>query len=198
MGQVLDLLKNSACIWNIILNMKIELKAFEKSHSGKVRLLFGLDSSGEGLKFSYNLIGSSELLNALVWPLPKSADQTRHDDLWKSTAFELFVAQKDSPEYMEFNFSPSGDWNAYRFKAEREGMTLCPRIQRSPIFEIQRLPESFTMQGMIDRSLLGLEGPLELGVSAVLDWGRSIEYWAAAHHSDRPDFHNRSSFIVKI
>src|SRR4029077_41015 len=52
---------------------------------------------------------------------PRSAAQ-RVDELWKHTCFEAFLMTDDSPGYYELNFSPSGDWSAYRFPAYRDGM----------------------------------------------------------------------------
>ena len=51
-------------------------------------------------------------------PLP-----TRQDHLWQTTCFEFFLGLADRPDYWEFNLSPSGHWNCYRFSDYRQGMT---------------------------------------------------------------------------
>jgi hypothetical protein len=53
--------------------------------------------------------------------LPPAATPERTDGLWEATCFELFLLGPDGG-YLEFNFSPSGQWAAYRFDAYRQGM----------------------------------------------------------------------------
>jgi hypothetical protein len=53
--------------------------------------------------------------------LPPAAPPERTDRLWDATCFELFLLRPDGG-YFEFNFSPSGQWAAYRFEAHRSGM----------------------------------------------------------------------------
>src|SRR5215468_1022671 len=40
--------------------------------------------------------------------------------LWQHTCCEAFVAPDGVPGYQEFNFSPSGEWASYGFRAYRE------------------------------------------------------------------------------
>ena len=54
--------------------------------------------------------------------LPAPVKRARADGLWQRTCFELFVFDEDSGSYMEFNFSPSGEWAAYAFDGYRTGM----------------------------------------------------------------------------
>src|ERR671921_468671 len=46
------------------------------------------------------------------------------DRLWEHTCCELFIADADGPGYQEFNFSPSGEWAAFRFTGYREGASF--------------------------------------------------------------------------
>ncbi len=55
--------------------------------------------------------------------IPAAADAPRRRDrLWEETCLELFLGTEGSGEYWEFNLSPSGHWNVYRFTSYREGM----------------------------------------------------------------------------
>ena len=54
--------------------------------------------------------------------LPAPAEPTRADELWKHTCCELFLLNPADNSYLEFNFSPSGQWAAYRFDSYRAGM----------------------------------------------------------------------------
>lgn len=67
--------------------------------------------------------------------LPAAAAPARADGLWQRTCFELFLRRPGETGYCEFNFSPSGEWAAYRFDDYRAGMTeqaiATPRITSS-------------------------------------------------------------------
>jgi hypothetical protein len=47
--------------------------------------------------------------------LPQQKPPARTDGLWRDTCFEAFLRAPGSSAYDEFNFSPSGEWAAYRF-----------------------------------------------------------------------------------
>lgn len=51
-----------------------------------------------------------------------AAPRARVDGLWRHTCFELFLRPVGSDAYWEFNFSPSGEWAAYRFDRYRDGL----------------------------------------------------------------------------
>jgi len=70
------------------------------------------------LAIRYALLGS---LTKLVIPT-QANNPARMSGLWQETCFELFLAVKHSPRYWEFNLSPAGHWNVYRFAAYRQGM----------------------------------------------------------------------------
>ena len=40
----------------------------------------------------------------------------RRDRLWEETCLELFLGEEGSERYWEFNLSPAGHWNVYRFE----------------------------------------------------------------------------------
>lgn len=46
----------------------------------------------------------------------------RRDFLWHHTCGEWFIGEAGSPGYIEFNFSPSGHWAAYRFADYRQSL----------------------------------------------------------------------------
>ena len=56
----------------------------------------------------------------------------RRDRLWEETCFEFFLAVKNSPRYWEFNLSPAGHWNVYRFADYRQGMQEEPAFASLP------------------------------------------------------------------
>jgi hypothetical protein len=147
------------------------------------------------LSISYILTGN---LSELV--IPKSADSPeRKDNLWEETCFELFIGSKDSNHYWEFNLSPSGDWNVYRFKAYREERTEEPSFTSLP-FVVQQQMDALMLSLEFDLDkLIAPNRALNIGISAVIKHREGmITRWALKHPCNKADFHNRESFIIEL
>lgn len=147
------------------------------------------------LKLLYELEGPLENL-----AIPKVSDKPRRKDrLWEETCFELFLNPADSDAYWEFNLSPSGDWNAYRFDAYRKGMCeqmafvdLPSKICTTP--KILNIAVDLDLDGIIPADRV-----IDVGISAILkSVGGNSMYWALSHHGAEPDFHRRDGFTIKI
>lgn len=130
--------------------------------------------------------------------LPHRTTPARADDLWKRTCFEAFVQARDSRAYCEWNLSPSTQWAAYAFERFREGMhnqagALAPRI------ETHSEPRRYQLRAAIDVSEAPLppDVPWRLGLTAVIETTAGVSYWALAHHSQKPDFHNAAGFVYE-
>jgi len=123
----------------------------------------------------------------------------RKDSLWEQTCFEMFVSPKGSSRYWEFNLSPSGHWNVYRFSAYREGMREETAFESLP-FSTSRARGSFSLSLEIEPArFIEADRQLVVAVSAVIrakDGGTS--FWALTHCGSKPDFHNRESFIIEL
>ena len=54
----------------------------------------------------------------------------RKNNLWEETCFECFIGVKGFEYYWEFNLSPSGHWNVYRFESYRHlsMLKLCQNV----------------------------------------------------------------------
>ena len=123
----------------------------------------------------------------------------RKESLWEQTCFEMFVSPKDSSQYWEFNISPSGHWNVYRFSAYREGMREETAFESLPV-STSRSRGSFSLSLEIEPAgIIRADKQLVIAVSAVIrakDGGTS--FWALTHCGSKPDFHDRGSFIVEL
>jgi len=121
----------------------------------------------------------------------------RADELWKQTCFELFLYDGGS-RYREFNFSPSGDWAAYRFDGYRTGRAdFAPAI--APVIACDQGRTVFTATAFISAGELA--GAVAASLSAVLMEGRGgarPSYWALAHNTDAPDFHDPACFRIAL
>ena len=131
--------------------------------------------------------------------LPPQGAPERRDRLWQHTCFEIFIRSAASEAYYEFNFSPSGEWAAYRFDGRRVGMRNV-NIPSPPI-------ETETRRGFELRSALDLgklsdlprELPWHVGLSAVIEEKNGCKsYWALAHPPGEPDFHHPACFALQL
>jgi len=133
--------------------------------------------------------------------LPVPSAPTRSDELWQHTCFEAFVRAGNGDPYFEFNFAPSMQWAAYRFDGYRAGMSPAQGIN-PPRISMKTDASSVVLQAML--ALDGLtdfsgDGPLRLGLAAVIEEtnGRK-SWWALAHPPGRPDFHHRDCFALEV
>ena len=124
--------------------------------------------------------------------VPSPAQPVRADGLWRSTCFELFVKPEGGEEYFEFNFSPSTQWAAYRFDRYREGM----RDQPLAVPTIELTEDGIHV--VVD--LGGLPaGHWRVALTAVVEEQDGTKsYWALAHPSEKPDFHDDACFTLEL
>ncbi|MBD2097755.1 DOMON-like domain-containing protein [Trichocoleus sp. FACHB-591] len=124
---------------------------------------------------------------------------TRKHELWQETCFEFFLGLRDSDRYWEFNLSPSGDWNVYRFDSYRQGMQEETAFTVLP-FEVEAQPEAHTLSLELNLAAIAPdEQPLDVAITAVVKTKDSkVTYWALAHTGSEADFHRRDSFVLNI
>lgn len=124
-----------------------------------------------------------------------TAAPRRKDRLWEETCLEIFLGAADSVEYCEFNLSPSGNWNVYRFTRYREGMREETAFASLP-FDVRRDAEALVFTAEIDIvRIVPASRDLAATAAAVIntiDGGKS--HWAPVHPATRPDFHRRDQF----
>jgi len=133
--------------------------------------------------------------------MPPVMEAARRDELWQHTCFEAFVGDSSGGEYYEFNFAPSTQWAAYRFKSYRNGMRVAAEIGPPPI-EVRSSSDRYTLQASLalDRlSGLPRDSSWRLGLSALIeDTSGRKSYWALAHPPGKPDFHHADGFAYEF
>jgi hypothetical protein len=136
-------------------------------------------------------------MNALR--IPEEAEAGFTDGLWQHTCFEAFIATADSPAYREFNFSPSGQWAAYAFTDYRQ-RDLSWTPSAAPHMQLRLMPETLDLEVTLPAALLFAPSrPLDIGLTAVIETsGLTLSYWALAHPGERPDFHQRAAFTLRL
>ncbi len=157
--------------------------------------------TGEISRHSHTLAIRYELrgrLDRVLLP-PPARHPSRRPRLWEETCFEFFLAPRDTSRYWEFNLSPGGPWNVYRFTAYRRGMEEETAISALP-FRVQNWPDTLLLALELDLATLLPPGQaIQAGVAAVIqDANREATYWALTHRASRPDFHRRDSFLISL
>ncbi len=134
-------------------------------------------------------------LKQLLIPAPTTT--TRADNLWRHTCFEAFIQGGDAPAYREFNFSPSGQWQAYTFTGYRQGGLLEP----APVPTLSRNEsgDQLTLECLLPVEALPKGKQLLLGLTAVIEAsGGTLSYWSLRHPPGKPDFHHTDGFILSL
>lgn len=128
------------------------------------------------------------------------AHADRADRLWAHTCFEAFIGLPQSPRYLELNFSPSGEWAAYRFESYRAGM-LAVALEAAPRLALRRSGPRLELQAEVrlrGTEMAGRRG-LRIALSTVVEDGEGrLSYWALRHAPGRPDFHHPDSFALAL
>jgi hypothetical protein len=113
---------------------------------------------------------------------------------------------KGSPKYWEFNLSPAGHWNIYRFDDYRQGMTEELAFKSLP-FLVKVQPDSLTLSLNLDlETIISPTQALEASITTVIQSNinnliseqDAITYWALTHVGKEADFHQRKSFIFNL
>ena len=166
-----------------------------------VEFLSSFQISGYAARHSDTLVFRCGILGPLAeLVIPEPADiPTRRNGLWEETCFELFLAASHFAPYWEFNISPSGHWNVYRFAAYRQGMQEEPAFSSLP-FAFQNHSDSLRVDMEVDLDgILQADQALEVAVTAVVKHRNGqLTYWALTHRGGLADFHRRDSFIVSL
>lgn len=132
--------------------------------------------------------------------LPDRAPPRRVDGLWQHTCFEAFARDADAGDaYYEFNFSPSGEWAAYRFDSYRQGMT--PVTMEAPRIDVRSKGDRLDVEveWTPPPELSGAQQRIAASLAAVIeDRDPRVSYWALRHVAPQPDFHQRDSFVLQL
>jgi hypothetical protein len=163
--------------------------------------IYGIEASislggASTLAISYRLIADANRLRIPLAAVPRWVE-----GLWQHTCFEAFIQTNASPDYYEFNFSPSGEWAAYSFRGYRDGGPI-EDVGLSPEIVVRCDADKIELDAVVrlDR-LPALRGGslLRIGLSAVIESSDgALSYWALKHPADKPDFHHPDSFALEF
>jgi len=163
-----------------------------------VEIAGSIEKHSKVLSISYSLSGPMDELS-----LPAPADvRLRKKGLWEETCFEFFLGVRGFEHYWEFNLSPSGHWNVYRFSSYRQGIKEEPAFRSLP-FSVQLDSNSLLLCLRLELDkfmpLEQVSKGLQAGISVVIKTlDCKTTYWALAHTGPQADFHRRDGFIIEL
>jgi hypothetical protein len=177
------------------MNNMMTIHPFAESNRGDVKL-FEADAmlSADGLLWLRCMVD----IRAEEVFLPDTAAPERKDGLWQTTCFEIFLRKPGEHGYIEFNFSPSGQWAAYQFTSHRAGG------QDLPLASVPETHLDFGEYWLSQESSVQLPPDwvgqtLEANITAVIEGsGGKLGYWALKHSQDKPDFHDPDCFVLAL
>lgn len=149
-----------------------------------------VERRGAALAFTYALAGDVERIR-----IPPPAPPERTEGLWRHTCFEAFLRAPGDETYFELNFSPSGEWAAYRFGGYRTGRTEFD----IPAPSIAGHHGNDVLVSFVLLTGLPSNRFWRVGLSSVVeDVEGGLSYWALAHPSGDPDFHHPDCFALEF
>jgi hypothetical protein len=176
--------------------MKFTLQPFSNNELlPHIEIVGEIDRHENQLTLEYTLLGN---LGEIIIAVP-SDPPSRQNELWKQTCFECFLGVKSAPQYWEFNLSPAGHWNIYRFEDYRHGMQEETAWIILP-FILEQSSDRFRLRLELNLDkIISAESELKVGVTTVIeDRHEAISYWALTHRGEQPDFHRRDSFTIAL
>lgn len=164
-------------------------------------LPFEIEISGNIARHENKLTIQYQVLGELAkLAIPAIADSpNRKNELWQQTCLEFFLGIKDSSQYWEFNLSPAGDWNIYRFEDYRQEMQAEAAFSSLP-FVVQNRPNCLLLSLELDLDkIVAVEQPIEIAIASVMKpQVGEVTYWALTHCGTQADFHQRDSFTIGL
>jgi hypothetical protein len=98
--------------------------------------------------------------------------------------------------YLEFNFSPSGQWAAYLFSDYRAGMRALELA--TPRIEFEAKAGGFELRAQVEVPE-AWSGDWNCALTVVLlDRAGRPSHWSLRHPPGRPDFHHVSNFALEL
>ena len=157
-----------------------------------------LGREGESLLMTFRIPGDTSMIELPepIEPLVKQSAARRADHLWEKTCFECFVRPEGATGYLEFNFSPSLQWAAYRFAGYRDGMqdanVPVPVLVSTDSLHRFELSAGVRLPDWGDRAWF-------LNCAAIMrEKDGNTSHWALKHRAGAPDFHHPDCFVLRL
>jgi hypothetical protein len=124
--------------------------------------------------------------------IPAPGSRLDPERLWAHTCCESFVAPASGEDYVEWNFSPTGQIALFAFSEYRK-RTTAPTIVAHSV--VTRIGRELRLEARVPLH----EQRVRLSLTAVVeDADGALSYWALRHPRDRPDFHDPDGFALTL
>lgn len=170
-----------------------ELQAFQPRSN--LHIVSAVDPQGSTLNIGFWI---RDPLQLIQWPNIEP-QINRQDFLWENTCFEVFIGIQGEDFYREVNLSPSQAWQCYQFEEYRYPEDM-PPVSADDIDLVSIQRTHYGLNATLDLCAFLTEhqvklGDLFIGLSAVVQTSKGIEYFAIQHTSPMPDFHNKRDWL---
>ena len=179
---------------------KFSLIPFEIKKAPNITIIAELNSTNDSVFVSFRVHLENSSINIDLGD--GTPNKERKVSLWEKTCFELFI-KNNKHEYVEFNFSPTFEWNCFYFKKSGDLLKEWESMQR-PITDILLSKDTFLLIAEIKKEdfpkgfFYGNE-ELSAGITTVIkDKLGNMSYWALSHEDKKPNFHHFDSFRYKF
>jgi hypothetical protein len=166
---------------------------FTRDNAPAIQITGEIERQQNQLSIEYKLQGQAPIIIPQIVDTP-----SRQGNLWEYTCCEFFLGLENSTQYWEFNLSPSGHWNVYRFLNYRQNLVEETAFDSLP-FQVSQEKEALQLKLEVNLSKIIFEQSLEVGISTVVeDEQGNLSYWALNHFAKEADFHQRNSFALYL
>lgn len=174
---------------------KYSLIPFNTATAPQTNITVELNQNAESLFVSYRIREGLDLID-LGNGTPK---KERVIGLWEKTCFELFI-KNQLGQYIEFNFSPTFEWNCFYFNKKGDALAEY-QLMQMPVTDILLSEDHFLHFSVIKKEYLpkgffDSQNELHAGITSVIkEKNGSMSYWALSHADSKPNFHDFRSFV---
>jgi len=166
-----------------------------KNHNKKqkdIEIKATLSIKNKCIKGHFEIAG--ELENYLF---DKAQKQSRKDELWKRTCFELFLANRDRPNYYELNMSPSNEWNFYHFSDYKQEMKEEKNISE-PLVYLSQTPKGYLFSFEFELYTNVVEDNFIFNLAVILLNTKGVRHFYSIHQrEEKVDFHDKVYWNLK-
>lgn len=175
---------------------KFALIPYKQEGAPSIEIHSELNTNDESVYISYKVTGD-------LMSVDLGSGRSLHNrviKLWEKSCFELFI-NDSTGSYLEFNFSPEFEWNAFYFQKKGDALKEYEKVDSIKV-DILLSHEVFHLIVEIDKKKFPenfFKGELSAGITSVIkEKNGNLSYWALSHEDTKPNFHDFRSFRYKF
>lgn len=163
-----------------------------KNHNQKqedIEIESSFEIDNKTLRLSFDIKG-----NIGNYLFDEPCKQTRKDELWKKTCFELFIAHKNRPNYHELNISTSTEWNFYTFSDYKTAMKEEKNLSE-PFIHSSKMQNRYRLSVEFDFYEENFKENFTFNLAVILLDKKGIRSFYTIYRKEgKVDFHNKENW----